>query len=262
LYVAHCIDTACTTTTSTLVDAGNVGHYVSATTGVDGFGLFVHQAAKGQRLKVVHCLNAACSSYTVNTVGNGKAQWPSVAIGVDGLPLISYHTGQDLQVAHCSDASCSAAMMTTLDTGSRTGEYTSVTIGADGLGLISYREVNYNHTEANVKVAHCSNILCTEATINTLNSGNDHFGTYTSVTIGDDGLGRIIYRDGLNQNLEVAHCSNVICSDASITIPDGSGEVTGPISSAIGMDGRILVAYQQNEDHNLRVLHLSNTDYE
>ncbi|PZC45030.1 MAG: hypothetical protein C1O27_002540, partial [Chloroflexi bacterium] len=56
--------------------------------------------------------------------------------------------------------------ITTLDSSRDVGKYTSVTTGADGLGLISY----YDHTNQDLKVAHCSNAACTEATITTLDS--------------------------------------------------------------------------------------------
>jgi hypothetical protein len=52
---------------------------------------------------------------------------------------------------------CNTATSAKLDSTGSVGEYTSVTIGADGLGLISY----YDSTNADLKVAHCSNLLCT-----------------------------------------------------------------------------------------------------
>src|SRR5262245_57306547 len=63
----------------------------------------------------------------------------SIAIGTDGLGLISYYdeTNTALKVAHCSNALCTAATLTTLDTAGDVGEYTSLAIGGDGLGLIA-----------------------------------------------------------------------------------------------------------------------------
>ena len=45
---------------------------------------------------------------------------------------------------------------TTLDGSGNVGQYSSVTIGTDGLALISY----YDATNADLKVAHCSNLFC------------------------------------------------------------------------------------------------------
>src|SRR5262245_31578921 len=63
----------------------------------------------------------------------------SVAIGSDGLGLISYYdaTNQALKVAHCSNPGCTAATLTTLATGVVPSR-TAVTVGGDGRGLILF----------------------------------------------------------------------------------------------------------------------------
>ena len=83
----------------------------------------------------------------------------ALAIGVDGLGLISYFEGtnKNLKVIHCENAACTGVTLTTLDRGESVGRFTSVAIGADGLGLISY----YDATNADLKVAHCQNAACT-----------------------------------------------------------------------------------------------------
>ena len=58
-----------------------------------------------------------------------------------------------------------------LDSAGDVGSH-SVTVGADGLGLISY----YDDTNADLKVAHCSNPACTAATLTTLDSAG-HVGS-------------------------------------------------------------------------------------
>ncbi len=82
------------------------------------------------------------------------------------------------------------------------GRYTSITIGAEGLGLISY------YGNGDLKVAHCSDIACTAATVTKLDTAGD-VGRDTSITIGVDGLGLISYYDFTNEDLKVAHLSNV-----------------------------------------------------
>ena len=82
-----------------------------------------------------------------------------------------------------------------------------MTIGAGGLGLISY----YDTTNGDLKVAHCSDVTCSSATLATLDS-TGNVGEYTSVTIGADGLGLISYYDVGNGNLKVAHCANAFCT--------------------------------------------------
>ena len=83
-----------------------------------------------------------------------------------------------------------------------------MTIGADGLGLISY----YDFDNGDLKVAHCSDVACTSATLTTLDSAGN-VGNTTALTIGADGLGLISYYDQSNTNLKVAHCVSVFCID-------------------------------------------------
>jgi hypothetical protein len=61
-----------------------------------------------------------------------------------------------------------------------------------------------------LKVAHCNNAACSTATTATLDSTGG-VGLWTSVAIGADGLGLISYRDQMNGDLKVAHCSSVLC---------------------------------------------------
>ncbi len=103
---------------------------------------------------MAHCDNTACSSATTATLDSidGLHSYTSIAIGADGLGLISYsdYDNHDLKVAHCDNTACSSATTATLDSVGLVGQYTSIAIGADGLGLISY----FDDTNADLKVAH------------------------------------------------------------------------------------------------------------
>ena len=91
-------------------------------------------------------------------------------------------------------------------------------MGADSRGLISY----YDATDGDLKVAHCSNVVCTTATLTAVDSAGS-VGQYSSVTIGTDGLALISYYDATNSDLKVAHCSNVACTTATLTAVDSAG---------------------------------------
>src|SRR5438552_9317950 len=108
--------------------------------------------------------------------------------------------------------------LTTLDGSGNVGRFSSVTIGADGLGLIS----SFDETNGDLKVAHCSNVACTSATLTTVDRAGD-VGQYSSVTIGADGLGLISYFDATNADLKVAHCSNLTCTSATLTTVNRPG---------------------------------------
>ena len=140
--------------------------------------------------------------------------------------------------------------LTTLPLFTDLGHFTSATIGADGLGLISF------HGAAplfDFNVAHCSNVLCTEMTAATLdNVGN--VGSYTSITIGRDGLGLISYHNAELGTLKVAHCTNVNCSSATVNTLD-TGGVGLFTSITIGADGLGLISYYDGTNFDLKVAH-------
>ena len=75
------------------------------------------------------------------------------------------------------------------------------------MGLIAYKKEDTQ----DLKVAHCSNINCTAATLLAVDTGGN-VGDGSSITTGADGLGLIAYYDSTNLDLKVAHCSNIFCS--------------------------------------------------
>ncbi|TKS59971.1 MAG: hypothetical protein EWM72_01828 [Nitrospira sp.] len=237
LKVAHCSDSACTSATLTTVDrTGNVGQYSSVTIGTDDLGLISYYDAINGDLKVAHCSDLACTSATLTTLTflqseDNAGQFTSVT-STGGRGLISYYdsTDQDLKLALCPDLACTSATLTTTpDRAGNVGQYSSVTIGTDGLALISY----YDATNGDLKVAQCSDSVCTSATRTTLQS-EDNVGQFTSVTIGTDGQGLISYYDETNGDLKVAHCSDSACTSATLTTVDRTGNVGQYSSVTIG----------------------------
>ncbi len=213
LKVAHCDDTTCTTAQLVTLDsAGTVGNDTTIAIGTDGLGLIAYGDLTNGDLKVAHCATTDCSSLTSTTAVDGPSDvsyYASMAIGADGLGLISYWdaTNDDLKVAHCTNTACTGATANTLDGTGNVGRYTSLRIGADGLGLISY----YDETNGDLKVAHCRDLACTSATLSRVDSAGN-IGQYTALAIGADGLGLISYYDVTNGDLKVAHCRNLLCS--------------------------------------------------
>ena len=149
------------------------------------------------------------------------------------------------------------AVSTALDTAGDVGKHTSITIGSDGLGLISY----YDVTNGNLKVAHCSNIQCSSATITPLDTAGD-VGQFTSITIGTDGLGLIsYYKGGSDGDLKVAHCSNVACTVATITNLDDPASEASDVGRGTAItitDGKPLIAYYDLTLGNLKIVICAN----
>jgi len=205
--VAHCENVACSSATVTAVDTNNFRDGSSVTIGGDGLGLMSYEAHAN--LIVAHCSNLACTSFTKATLDAGfdVGGWSSITTGSDGFGLVSYYDRDNgtLKVAHCSNKTCSSATTATIDTGG-VGGFTSIAIGSDGLGLVSYEVPQTNFGP--IKIAHCSNIACSEATTPTLDPDGALFGT--SITSGADGLAVVSYHDDTS-GLQVVHCSNVFC---------------------------------------------------
>ena len=246
-------------TITPLDTTGVVGAANSVTIGTDGLGLISYRDASAG-LKVAHCSDVNCTTATITPLdASADVSTSSVTIGADGLGLIAYFDDvlNDLKVAHCSNVNCTAATITPLDTTPMTivGEYPSVAIGADGFGLISY----FDSTNNDLKVAHCSNVSCTAATITPLDSGAGLVGVGTSIAIGVDGLGLIAYQDETNNALKVAHCSNVNCtSTTNQTLYDNGLFQSGKTSITIGADGLGLIAYSTIV--GVKVAHCSNVN--
>jgi hypothetical protein len=253
LKVAHCSNTACTSSTITTVDADGVFAEETATAiGTDGRAIIGYggrrnaAAGGGSILKVAHCSDAACTSATITTPDAERGgMLVSVAVGTDGRALITHVSASgtnELKVAHCSDADCTSATITTIDHwGSHTS--TDVAVGADGLGLISYVVEGRD-----LKVAHCSNAACTSVLITTLDKGtadSSQVKMRGSIAVGADRLPLITYYDAANSALKVAHCSNDHCMGATtFAVLDSGDDALGRNASmAVRSDGDAIIIY-------------------
>jgi len=119
LKVAKCNDAACAGNNETITTVDNplpfaVGQYTSIAIGTDGFPVISYHGASTGTLKVAKCNDTACAGnnetiITVDSSGNIVGLDTSIAIGADGLPVISYYdyTAGSLKVAKCTHPSCS-----------------------------------------------------------------------------------------------------------------------------------------------------------
>lgn len=263
LKVAHCANLTCLSgaTVVTPDSFDNVGLFSSIAIGNDGVPVVSYYDITNGDLKVAYCTNAMCNNNptrtAVDTTGDVGVT-TSIAIGSDGLPVVSYHdnTNGDLKIAHCANEACTgAATITAVDTTGDVGLYSSIAIGADNWPVVGY----YDETNGDLKVAHCSNATCTGAvTVATVDSVGD-VGHELSVAIGNDGLPVMSYYDATNLDLKVAHCANVSCTGtATVTTVDSVGSVGRFSSIAIGSDGLPVVSYGDYTNFDLKVAHCSN----
>ncbi|MGH2686668.1 MAG: hypothetical protein ACRDJP_14480, partial [Actinomycetota bacterium] len=269
LKVAKCNDPACSAATISTPNAGgDVGEHTSLAIGTDGFPVISYHDVQNANLVVLTCNDAACSGADettglVDTTGD-SGEHTSLAIGADGLPVISYYEGgttDDLKVAKCNDAGCTTAVngaetITTLDSSGDVGSFTSLAIGADDNPVISYSEAGIN---GNLKVAKCNDPACSStggAETLTQVDVNGDVGDHSSIAIGLDGLPIISYFDATSDNLKVAKCNDAACAGGGETItpvdatPAGVGQFT---SVAIGADGLPVISYYDVSFDNLKV---------
>ncbi len=124
----------------------------------------------------------------------------------------------------------------------------SMTTGADCLPITCYSD------ELNgLKVAHCTDISCTSAISQTLDTSV--IGIGNSIAIGADGLPVISYMDESNGNLKVVHCNDVACITSSANAVGTAPSVGGYTDITIGVDGLPVISYWDYSNGDLKVAH-------
>jgi hypothetical protein len=177
----------------------------------------------------------------------------SIAIGVDGLPVISHHRYSlgpiiqfVLRVTKCGNPACTAGNVSS-DVDSPidySDSYNSVAIGADGLPVISYR----NEALGALRVTRCGAPDCAAGNVSTnVDNPADAVGYYTSIAIGTGGQPVIGHRNLTRGSLRVTRCGNPACSagNASADVDDPADAIVGTwASAAIGADGLPVISHQ------------------
>ena len=263
LKVLHCGNAACTAgNADAIVDSGNdVGRYSSIAIGADGLPVIAYYDWDEMSLKVLHCEDVTCTSGNTATKVDSLdvGRFSSIALGADGLPVVSYWDGSsNLKVLHCGDATCETGNTTTvIETPSDDGQSTSIAIGADGLPVVSH----WADGGDNLMVVHCGNVACTgDNTVTAADTAGD-VGSYSSITVGADGLPVVSYMDrtGGIEHLKVLHCGNTACSAGNMSVTVDTEPYTGHSSAiTIGADGLPVVSYFDYGHGSLNVLHCAN----
>jgi hypothetical protein len=245
------------------IDSGGVGEYTSIAIGDNGNPIISYYDFSNGHLEVAACTTTDCTgTATITTVdsADGVGGYSSIAIGDNGLPVISYYDGVNsaLKVAACTTTDCTGtATITTVDSADSVGWYTSIAIGNNGNPIISYTDFS----NSALKVAACTTTDCTEtATITTIDSTGD-VGGDTSIAIGANGFPVISYYDATNGQLEVAACTTTNCTDtATITTIDSTGSVGRYTSIAIRDNGNPIISYYDITNSALKVAACTTTD--
>jgi len=278
LYV--CGNEACTSGTyRTLVTEEHAGKFTSIAIGVDGNPIISYRKNDGAidndqdlvtgSLKLYVCADAACTTGTNRTLVTGydmAGYFTSIAIGVDGNPIIS-HGGPDsgLSLYVCDDPTCTTGtnqnlvMATmTLNEGEEllaAGQFTSVAIGADDNPVISHT-IYYDNAPPALALYVCDDPTCTTGTNRQLVALEElAAGWGTSVAIGADD--NPVISHGLTPDsdgsdfLALYVCDDPTCTAGTNRTLVAEGEAGGYSSIAIGVDGNPIISHYCDECNNL-----------
>ncbi|MDO8716238.1 MAG: hypothetical protein Q7J73_05460, partial [Dehalococcoidales bacterium] len=279
LNIAKCNTEPCTTSSNwstTSVDGfqgSDVGGWTSIAIGADGLPIVSYYDSTNGNLNIAKCTTEPCttqtnwSTTTPDSTGNVGQYTTSIAIGTDGLPVVSYYdnTNDNLNIAKCNTSPCTQSNQwstTTPDSTGTVGYFTSIAIGTDGLPIVSYNDI----TNGNLNIAKCDTSPCTQSNQWSTTSvdgfqGGD-VGYFTSIAIGRDGFPIISYQDITNAAMKIAKCNDMACSggDEAITTVNDLGDTInsgGYNSIAIGKDGWPWVSYFDDDNDDLKVAHMS-----
>jgi hypothetical protein len=264
LKAVKCSDSACagSKTVTTVDGTGPNAFSTSIGIALDGLPVIAYHDSTNNRVKVAKCNDAACqtpATLTPVTANATGGHFLSMAIGVDGLPVIAYwsQTFQTLNVLKCPNPACTGTVTPNPVTTIGFGEFTSIAIGADGLPMIAFTD------SGRLRVAKCSALDCsggaglTFLTVITSNSGYR-----PALAIGADGLPVIAFQDNSSGNgdLKVAKCSTTGCGGgpATTTMLAADGHVGFDISIAIGADGLPVITYHDNTTFQQKVVKCAN----
>jgi hypothetical protein len=245
LYLAICADAACSS--STIVDVLSGGVYPSLAITSDGKPVISYG---GSGVIVTACDDAACSTKTTRTVdaASNIITSTSLALTPDGKPVIGYmDVSGKLKLAICGDATCSTSTVRTLGTFAGATGQRPVSVALNGdIPVVSF----FDPTGADLKVAVCSDAVCTSSTI-TLVDSSGSVGQFSWVAI-NGGNPVISYYDGTSGDLKLAVCNDATCTTRTITTVD-SVDTVGEYSSLALNNGKPVISYRDRTINKLRL---------
>lgn len=162
LVVYQCNSTNCSNGSEVTVDAGGVNNsYTPAVLRSNGTPAVAYN--KNGTIKLVLCGNEACSSgNTIRTIDSNTSNTGriSLAIGTDGIPVMSYFRGgatADLYVARCNDSTCSGTTtINRINTGGVSNQDTVIALRSGNRPGILFRD-----NSGNLKYVVCIDAACT-----------------------------------------------------------------------------------------------------
>ena len=181
---------------------------------------------------------------------NSVGQYTSIAIGRDGLPVISFYdsTNSALRFCKCTAADCSTSSCSAIESTNDVGKYSAIAIGTNGNPIISH----FDDTNNQLRVCACADAACASSTCTALDTSITS-GGWTDIAIGWDSLPVVVHTDAANYDSRVCQCNNTTCTAATCSIgwngwTTGDGEGN---SSAIGVEGLPIVSTHSHTNGDL-----------
>ena len=220
LKIAYCSRIDCTegNYVRTLDSNEYGGLSTSIAIGKDGFPVIAFSGLPIEIPKIIHCLTVICAKTTVTLINQSMttAAYPrSMAIGKDGLPVVSYYGGPtggstfNLKVLRCGNPDCSAEnTLTTVDPSPDSGQRNLMVMDKNGLPTIAYLVTN----PYGFKIVHCGNSQCSAG--NTWSTTNfTYLSDYSSMVLDKYGSPIITGISNSGGSLIVIHCGKADCSN-------------------------------------------------
>jgi len=234
--------------------------------GTDGFPVVVHETLTSPlELKIVHCTSNDCSTKDSPTTLDitGFNTRPSITIGNDGFPVISYFDGSigegnPIKVVHCTNVNCSTFDTPQIIDAGPNSVDSSITIGTDGFPVISYADA---FSVAKLQFVHCTSVNCSTFDSPLILDSDTRVGTSSRVKIGTDGFPIISYAIINNPGVRILHCTSIDCStfDVAKTLDSLSTGIF-EVDMALGSDGFPVLSYNEVHVSEQRVLHCTSID--
>ncbi|HSE35348.1 MAG TPA: hypothetical protein VLB83_04465 [Candidatus Paceibacterota bacterium] len=258
LKFIKCGDIACSSSTvRTLIKPASQN---ALAIGTDGNPILAYYSEIANDLHFMKCGDLSCSATTsvsLHASANVVGQAPSMAIGTDGNPVISYYdsTDKDLEFVKCHDTSCTTSTQRTLDDGGDTsvaiGAESSITVGPDGYPVIVYEGRDIN----TLLLIKCTDAACSTTSTSTTvieTSG----GSSPSAAMNADGFLSVAYYTLSGGDLKFIKCANTLCTSRTTRTLATSYEVSWPPVLLIGADGNPLIVFRDSTTGANKILAL------
>ena len=188
-------------------------------------------------VRAVNCADPTCSSVSsTHVVANLTASRLRVALGVDGLPVISISIlNNGLRVVKCQTPACNVSTTSILEPGNLGLTDHSMVIPPDGRPVLAY----YDGIAGDLKYVRCGDAACLSGNQFSIVDSAGTVGRATAMAL-VGGVPQIAYNVD-SSSLRLAMCNTLDCLGATFKslAPDNALHA----SAMTARDGSILVAY-------------------